>query len=369
MTHIKNLLQDFEPISTDKWISAIQKTLKDKSIDSLNWSIEEGITFSPLQRLENTVSQYIGSTSLASNNSWKVCEELTIPFSDKNTLDCKQANKAILNFLNSGTNALIIDLPIVPQTSELNILFEGVVLDIIHLHFKGAAFLSKPLACLEAIAGIDGRQKISGSCDLGATSDELMLRCIDYCQNTLPAVRLINIPIASFASKDLSQALFAASQWIDKLQLIGKSIQQITALLRFEFYIGDYFFVELASIRAFKKMWFGLLEAYEVSDIILPYLHASTQSAQDENQYWNMITATTQTMAAALAGVDSIWVSPCNGQEIADDFTRRIARNVAHLLQSESYLDRVIDPASGSYYIEHLTIEIAKKSWQQFCAL
>jgi len=82
-----------------------------------------------------------------------------------------------------------------------------------------------------------------------------------------------------------------------------------------------------------------------------------------------MIAATTQAMAAALAGVDSIYIRPCNGKEQADDFTRRIARNVQHILQSESYLNRVVDPSAGSYYIENLTVAIAEKAWQQFCNL
>lgn len=365
MTQKENLFQEFEAVSTDKWISTITKTLKDKSIDSLNWSIEEGLITSPIQRAENTISQYIGTATLANNNSWKICEVISIPLSG----NYFQANQDILHFLNAGSNALIIDFPIIPNTADLNTLFQGVLLELVDVHFKGSALNLNPLAFLQVIATMNNSEKLCGSCDFGVVLDEVVINCINYCQNTLPNLRLINIPIPSHTSNDLSHAIFVASQWMDKLQLIGKSISQITTLLRFEFYIGDYFFVELANIRAFKKMWFGLLEAYEVADAILPHLHASTLSAQKEDQYWNMITATTQTMAAAIAGVDSIWVCPCNGQQHADDFTRRIARNVAHLLQSESHLNRVIDPAAGSYYIEHLTTAIAQKSWQQFCNL
>jgi methylmalonyl-CoA mutase len=35
-------------------------------------------------------------------------------------------------------------------------------------------------------------------------------------------------------------------------------------------------------------------------------------------------------------------------------------------LKEESYLNNVIDPANGSYYIEHLTNSIAQKSWEMF---
>jgi len=50
----------------------------------------------------------------------------------------------------------------------------------------------------------------------------------------------------------------------------------------------------------------------------------------------------------------------------ADDFGYRIARNQQLLLKEESYLDKIVDPAAGSYYIENLTDEIAKGAWQHF---
>jgi methylmalonyl-CoA mutase len=45
-------------------------------------------------------------------------------------------------------------------------------------------------------------------------------------------------------------------------------------------------------------------------------------------------------------------------------FSNRIARNVQTILKEESYFDRVIDPAAGSYYIETLTNSIAEESWK-----
>jgi len=47
-------------------------------------------------------------------------------------------------------------------------------------------------------------------------------------------------------------------------------------------------------------------------------------------------------------------------------FGKRIALNVQHLLQLESYLDRVVDPAAGSYYIEKMTEDLAEAVWKKF---
>ena len=38
------------------------------------------------------------------------------------------------------------------------------------------------------------------------------------------------------------------------------------------------------------------------------------------------------------------------------------------MLKEESHFDKVIDPAAGSYYIENLTVSIAKQAWEIFLA-
>ena len=49
-----------------------------------------------------------------------------------------------------------------------------------------------------------------------------------------------------------------------------------------------------------------------------------------------------------------------------DAFARRIARNTQIMLQEESALGRVVDPAGGSWYVEKLTDELAKGAWETF---
>src|SRR5690606_21112781 len=44
----------------------------------------------------------------------------------------------------------------------------------------------------------------------------------------------------------------------------------------------------------------------------------------------------------------------------------RIARNTQIILKEESLLTKTVDPAGGSWYVEHLTNEIAEKAWELF---
>ena len=81
----------------------------------------------------------------------------------------------------------------------------------------------------------------------------------------------------------------------------------------------------------------------------------------------NILRSTLATAGAALGGADAISVYPFTwalGEP--DAFARRVARNVQIVIQEESSLGRVLDPMGGSWYIERLTDDLAKKAWTLF---
>ena len=83
--------------------------------------------------------------------------------------------------------------------------------------------------------------------------------------------------------------------------------------------------------------------------------------------YVNLLRSQTEAMSAAIAGVDSITVTPFDAAyQESDEFSERLARNQQLLLKEESHMDKVVDPAGGSYYIENLTEAIAKQAWALF---
>jgi methylmalonyl-CoA mutase len=76
-------------------------------------------------------------------------------------------------------------------------------------------------------------------------------------------------------------------------------------------------------------------------------------------------------MSAVLGGADRLTVLPYDAGREAQAtypqaFSRRMARNVQHLLKMESGFDQLADPAAGSYYIETLTRQLAERAWTEF---
>ena len=83
--------------------------------------------------------------------------------------------------------------------------------------------------------------------------------------------------------------------------------------------------------------------------------------------YVNMLRTTIAAFAAGLGGANAITVLPfTNALGLPDAFARRTARNTQLILEEESNLAKVSDPAAGSGGIEALTDELCRAAWALF---
>lgn len=121
---------------------------------------------------------------------------------------------------------------------------------------------------------------------------------------------------------------------------------------------------EIAKLRALRLV---LAKWAEISDKKLNINIRGVLSFDNfvANEYKPLIAHTTMAMSAIIGTCNEIAIPP-HHYSYQDEQAWRWAKNIAHLLQEESYLDYTIDPAAGSYLIEQFTWEIAKKSWEKF---
>ena len=130
---------------------------------------------------------------------------------------------------------------------------------------------------------------------------------------------------------------------------------------------GCEYFFEIAKIRALRRLWELLAQAYGFSGrckvIASPTLRNKT--LYDYNT--NMLRTTTESMAGILGGADLICNLPYDAlYHHENDFAARIARNQLLMLKHESYFSSVRNPADGSYYIEALTDQLGQKGLELF---
>jgi methylmalonyl-CoA mutase len=128
--------------------------------------------------------------------------------------------------------------------------------------------------------------------------------------------------------------------------------------------------MEIAKIRCARNLWSTLAEAYGMPNSQISLKIHSTTSQWNLTIYdphVNMLRGTTEAMSAVLGGADSLSVLPFDyAYGHTTEFSDRIARNVQIILREEAYLDRVADPAGGSYYVEFLTDSLGEKAWALF---
>jgi len=159
-------------------------------------------------------------------------------------------------------------------------------------------------------------------------------------------------------------------EYIDRLLERGIVIDDIAGQMRFTFGIGPFYFMEIAKIRAARVLWAKIIESCGGSRLAQKMtIHARTSFYHQTkfDPYVNMLRTTTEAFSAVAAGVDSLHTNPFN--EVfgsSDEFSRRAARNTQVLLLEECHLDRPVDPAGGSYFLESLTHEVCQKAWEKF---
>ena len=170
------------------------------------------------------------------------------------------------------------------------------------------------------------------------------------------------------ATQELAYAIATAVTHIEALK--DRDVPPATAFnhLRLRLAVGSDYFMEIAKLRAARLLLTRVAAAYGVDDAPV-FIHASTSrwNKTTYDPHTNMLRVTAEAFAAVVAGVDALHIGPYD--EITgrtDEFSRRIARNIHIILREECGLDRVIDPAGGSNYIEWLTDQVAAKAWSLF---
>ena len=398
-TDKERLLSEFPAISTQEWKDKIVTDLKGADFErKLVWRTNEGFNVNPFYRREDLEGlstpkvmpaeyPYVRSTRM--DNEWLIRQDI-------NVNDPKEANEKALDILNKGITSLGFKLRRDQVNKEtLAILLKGIMPEAIELNFSCcisvAAQLAGELAAYLTEVGADVAQ-CKGSINFDPFKKQLVKgisnpQWVPTCAQLLDAIRplpqyrvltvnALNINNAgAYIYQELGYALSWGAELIDKLTEAGYSIEELTSRIKFVFGVGSNYFMELAKFRAARWLWAEIIGAYGdqyKGDAAKIHMHAvtSTWNKTIYDAHVNLLRTQTEAMSATLGGVDSLTVQPFDvTYQESDNFSERIARNQQLLLKEESHFDKVIDPAAGSYYIEHLTNALAEQAWKLFLAV
>ena len=149
----------------------------------------------------------------------------------------------------------------------------------------------------------------------------------------------------------------------------GLSIDSFAPRLSFFWGIGMNFFMEVAKMRAARLIWAKLIKKYEPADnrslSLRTHCQTSGWSLTAQDVFNNVTRTCVEALAATHGHTQSLHTNALDeALALPTDFSARIARNTQLFIQQETGTCDVIDPWGGSYYVERLTHDLAKKALQ-----
>ncbi len=164
------------------------------------------------------------------------------------------------------------------------------------------------------------------------------------------------------AVQELGYALAAGVERLAKLTE-KEPLEKAAPQVEFVFAVGPYYFTEIAKLRAARLLWAQAVAAFGPAPAEATRMRLAVRTPRRNksvfDRYTNLLRVTTEALSAVIGGCDQLTVEPFG-------FDPHLALNVQRILQEESHLDAVADPAGGSYYVEALTDAIARAAWKLF---
>ncbi|MBT3206974.1 MAG: methylmalonyl-CoA mutase [Bacteroidetes bacterium] len=149
----------------------------------------------------------------------------------------------------------------------------------------------------------------------------------------------------------------------------GMDIDSFAPRLSFFWGAGMNHFMEIAKMRAARILWAKIVKSFNPKNPKSMALRTHTQtsgwSLTEQDPFNNVTRTCVEALSAALGHTQSLHTNALDEAiALPTDFSARIARNTQIYLQEETQICKTVDPWGGSYYVEHLTKEIAEKAWK-----
>jgi len=403
----------------EAWEAMATKELRGKPLEDLNWHTPEGITVKPLytaadvkeERAEElpgqfpftrgvkasmyagrpwTIRQYAGfSTAEESNEFYKKNlaagqQGLSVAFDLATHRGYDSDNKRVEGDV--GMAGVAID-----SIEDMKVLFNEIPLDkvSVSMTMNGAVIpvLAMYIAAAEE-AGVD-QAKLAGTVQNDILK-EFMVRntfiyppqasmrligdIMGYTSKHMPKYNSISISGYHMQEAGADNALELAFTVADGIEYIstalesGLTVDEVAPRLSFFFGIGMNFYMEVAKLRAARRLWADQVKKRfnpqnEKSLLLRTHCQTSGWSLTEQDPYNNVVRTTIEAMAAVLGGTQSLHTNSFDEAiGLPTEFSSRIARNTQLILQEEAFIPKVVDPWGGSYMMESLTDELYNRA-------
>lgn len=378
-----NFADDFNVPSQDDWMALVEKTLRGKPFEkAMRSQTEDGIV---LNALETKATAILGQQPPGRDGEWEVV-------STHRSSNAKQVNAELLEDLLKGASGLALvvgdggidatDLATALDGVYLDMLpftllpgedFEATVNSMDHLLRERGYSADVVNGCL----GIDplgtlartGRLQteagvaLAGAGAIAADWAERYPGVTTFAANGTPYSNA-----GATDAQELGAVLATGVAYLRAMEEAGLPLETAADQIQFVHAADASLWTTIAKFRAFRRAWQQILAACGIGEARTKVMGVSAVRMFTLRDPWvNILRGTAACFAAVAGGADSVAVLPHDvfaGQ--STEFSRRVARNIQIVLQEESNLARVSDPAAGSYALESLTSMMTSKSLEAF---
>jgi methylmalonyl-CoA mutase len=371
----QNLFSEFPDTTKKDWLRQATADLKGKGeAQDLGSRLWDTIPLQPLYALEDLVNPVKQRRFHAPSEFPGMPPRL---WTNVVTVLPNDTNADILLTLENGAEGLVLPLH---GTEDLQELLEGVMPQYISIYLLP---LGNPVAAFQLFqdwvdnSGADASALQGGM--LWSPSDqvfdqqqdlglgvELLEELLELTEG-YPNFKAFCIKTSRYTesgSHPLDALTFGLGELVEILDRVSVASSLVFEKLFLEAAVGEHHFGEVARQLAFRQLVQNLALLYQVEveeqELVL-FCQTAHWSQSVLDAHTNTIRQTYQALSAVLGGANVLWVKPLE-EEHASTQERRIARNVSAILKEEAYLDKVQDPAAGSYFLENLVSDLVQET-------
>lgn len=385
------LAAEFPAATRGQWLALVDKALKGAPFEKkLVNKTYDGLRIDPLYPRRADASPLAGRAAAA---PWQIMARVDHP-------DPDIANRLALDDLEGGATGLVLSSPGAIgaygygadlSAEALGRILDGVFLDGIAIEFDIAPQAKDAPANLAAL--LKNRGIAPDKADIRFGFDPLGIMAAGG-ESAFPWKAIVPIfgqiigefsaqgfrgPFAAAdgrpahaaggsEAQELAFALGNAVTYLRALEAGGIALDKARRMIFFRLAADADQFLTMAKFRAIRKLWARVEEACGLTPAPV-FVSAETawRMMAKRDTYVNMLRTTIAAFAAGLGGANAISTLPfTNALGLPDAFARRVARNTQLILEEESNLAKVSDPAAGSGGIEALTDELCRAAWTLF---
>jgi methylmalonyl-CoA mutase len=392
------LAGDFPPISFDEWRAAVRAKL-DGDQDLVS-RLEDGLVAGWLYTREDALAPDPGGVpghapytrGTRVGEPWAIRQQHGLG-------DRARVNGQILEDLEGGATEVLLRIDPAGQrgipvstVDELDEVLDGVYLELAPVALEAGLNAHAVAALLAAVwdrrevdpGAAGGSLRIDPIGSLARTEateaeyeQEIgkLMAALPELRTKFPRAQLIGVDTTPYADAgagavdELAIALATGIAYLRASEGAGIAVDDIPVRLEFTFSTGPDQFLEIAKLRAARRLWANVLGHCGIDAKARrsrTYATTSRRMVSSLDPWVNILRATTAGFAAAVGGADGITVLAFD-EPVGEPgpLGRRVARNTQLILGDEASLARVADPSGGSWYVEALTDQLASKAWAE----